>query len=154
MNLDFGVKVAQIIVTVCFGIAAIIVSFQQLKISKIKQRLELYDRRLKILSVVQEYVSKCLNSNDFSTFDVVEFRQFTAEAKFLFGSDLNTEIERLISIGYEIDLQIITMKEMIEAHVFDKSQNPAREKLKLTRSMRSSYERIIEIFGKYLNLNE
>lgn len=153
MTLDQWLKLAQILAAIVFGVAAVIVSSQQLKVSKSKQRLELYDRRKAILSVLTEYVSLALHSSEFSSKDVAEFRSKTSESKFLFGPDINTELDQFFRIGMSLENQNSIMREISLGNREEHStKNPVRARLALVREMSSRYEDFIETIGKYLDL--
>ena len=110
MTWDLLIKVFQIFATIAFGFAALIVSCQQLKIAKIKQRLELYDRRLVIIKSTEDFIARIIHA-EFKTQDVVSFSNSISEAKFLFGADVNNYLMKIKDSAFEVDMMNISMAE-------------------------------------------
>jgi len=154
LSIDNWLKVIQIIATIFFGGAAICVSVYQLKIAQVKQKLELYDRRLVILKLTKEYVSKVLNDPSYSSQDFADFKVSTAESRFLFGGDINQKVNKLVELGTEIDLQNIYLQEMRSGfHPSSAPDSPARERAKLCKNLIKTYEDMNEILRKYMSLD-
>ena len=154
LSLDHWFTVAQISTAIFFSVAALIVLAQQLKNAKIKQRLELYDRRLNILKVSQEHTSKLLNDNEFAARDTVNFRTSIAEAKHLFKKEVVKELSNLADKGFEIHHLQAFVDENLRGIVSEKSpKKPARKMADLKISIHDDSDRLFKCFDKYLNLN-
>ena len=153
MTLDQWLKVGQIIAALAIGVSAVAVSVQQLKIAKSKQRLELYDRRLLTLQTTQSYLNKILNSNEFSSQDVVDFQKSTSEAKFLFDADVNEQLKWLIKVGLQIDVYNFYLQEMRSgANIPYAPKNTARERAALLISVNRKYDAILNMFARYMDM--
>lgn len=76
------------IATLIVGLSVAYVAWQQWNLSKAKLRLDLFDRRYKIYEATKTFLLQISSATTFSHLELVTFYAGTADAQFLFDSDV------------------------------------------------------------------
>ena len=74
--------------TLIVGLGVIFIAWQQWKIAHAKLRLDLFDRRYKVFEATRGFLGGILSSATFSDSQLFKFYADTADAEFLFDSDI------------------------------------------------------------------
>jgi hypothetical protein len=77
------------------GALTIWIAYQQYELQRRKVRMDLYDRRLAVYTATMEWLAKCLNNQAGSPAEVFEWRRHVREADFLFGHDVQDQLEEI-----------------------------------------------------------
>ena len=95
-------QILQALLTPVIGIAVVYIAWQQWQANTRKLKLEMYDRRRRIYGEVVAFLSLVLR--DFNPDDpaIIAFRRETAEADFLFGSDVTSYIDEVFKQALDI----------------------------------------------------
>ena len=91
------------IATLVVGLAVVLIAWQQWKVSHAKLRLDLFDRRYKIFEATRTLLREITNSATFSDEQLFKFYTDTADAEFLFRSDVVDYLAEIVKRA--IDMQ-------------------------------------------------
>ena len=95
-------QILQALLTPVIGIAVVYIAWQQWQANTRKLKLEMYDRRLRIYSEVKAFLSLVLRDFKPDLPAVIAFRRETAEADFLFGSEITSYIDEVFKQALDI----------------------------------------------------
>lgn len=90
VNMDVVIDVFSALLTPVIAAIAVYIAYQQWEINrrKLELELELYERRLRVHQAVTRFVGKVITEASLYTQDFSELSRGTAEADFLFASDV------------------------------------------------------------------
>ena len=95
-------QILQALLTPVIGIAVVYIAWQQWQANTRKLKLEMYDRRRRIYGEVIAFLSLVLRDFKPDMSAVIVFRCETAEADFLFGSDITSYIDEVFNQALDI----------------------------------------------------
>ena len=97
-------QILQALLTPVIGIAVVYIAWQQWQANTRKLKLEMYDRRRRIYGEVIAFLSLVRDFKPDSEFQraVLVFRRETAEADFVFGSDITSYIDEVFNQALDI----------------------------------------------------
>ena len=95
MSLQAGIDLFSALLTPLVAAIAVYIAYQQWQTNRRKLDLDLYDRRLRIYQTVSRFISKVLTDLFPEPQDFSEYWRDTAEADFLFGSDIRDYVRTL-----------------------------------------------------------
>jgi hypothetical protein len=90
------------LLTPLIAVVATYIAFQQWQATRLKIRLDRYDRRLKIYEQVRTILSKVMQKADISYEDLLSFYRECSEADFLFGPEISQYIEEIYKRGVKL----------------------------------------------------
>ena len=102
MSLLELIELIKTVFTLAIAISAAIIAWQQLKASRNKLTLDLYDRRLKVYVELQKILGQIALHTDASYEDLSKFKWATAESVFLFQPDIASYIENVLSHAFNL----------------------------------------------------
>ena len=122
MTLDVFLRVVSAASTLLIGVAASWLAYQQFKISRVKLKFELYEKRLALFRIVREFASDIAinhTTNASQTLsDTGKFYRDTIEHRFLFNTDVSAyfddvyqKAKALADVELELSRPNITMEE-------------------------------------------
>lgn len=150
--------------TPLIAIIATYIAYQQYKINKLKvesderasrlkQRHELYDRRLSIFTAVMDLVGAAHGDPDKKRVELFKFHRAISESYFLFGQDI---IDYLNELGRRYNrLQYINQRlEQQSLPVGDERSKLADEEAELSNRFGDQLEEARRQFSQYISLGE
>ena len=91
------------LLTPVIGIIALYIAWQQLKTNQRQAVLDRYERRLRIYQRVVEMLRFICSKFNPEIHDLIKFSADTAEADFLFGSEISEYIDEIYSRGIDLN---------------------------------------------------
>ena len=95
-------QILQALLTPVIGIAVVYIAWQQWQANTRKLKLEMYDRRRRIYDEVVAFLGLVLRDFKPDIPDVLAFRRATAEADFLFDSEITNYIDEVVKQALSI----------------------------------------------------
>jgi|SRR6185369_3730940 len=92
MSLDLILRIVSTLSTLGIGVAASLLAYQQFKISRSKLKFDLYERRLKLFTVVKEFCGRTAVEGEISTQQSSALYHDTIERHFLFDKEISDYI--------------------------------------------------------------
>ena len=83
------------IVALFIGIIAALIAYRQYRVAEAKLKLDLFERRLRIFEIIQEFSLKILDFNCNNS-DLNEFAGSIGQADFLFGDDIREYVKEFL----------------------------------------------------------
>lgn len=96
------VEILKALLTPLIAIIATYIAWQQWNTNKLKLKLERYERRLRVYEEVKRILSLMISKADISLAELLKFRAASAEADFLFGSEIPNYLDEIYSHGVEL----------------------------------------------------
>jgi len=84
------------------GLIALYIAWMQWRTNKNRLRLELYDRRYKVYSALQGFLSYVIHVGNIQLSDVVRFNGETAGSEFLFGEEVRGYLRDISAKAFEL----------------------------------------------------
>lgn len=134
-------------------IVALVVAYiavQQHLLEKNKVRMEKYDRRFKVYAAINKVLQSISYTTTFETENLVGYFTDTAQARFLFGDDINNYLATFTYkvIDYRDARRIICLSDDRE-----KRQKADAEQSELLAWFNEQPSIVIQKFQKYLNIS-
>ena len=95
VNMDVAIDVFSALLTPVIAAIAVYIAYQQWQTNRRKLDLDFYERRLRVYQAVTQFIGKVVKDLSPDIQDFSEFWRSTAEADFLFGSDIRDYLEEL-----------------------------------------------------------
>jgi hypothetical protein len=102
---------AQSTLPILIAIAVGYVAYQQHRTTAVRARLDLFDRRFRVVAEIRNVLSSVLRDADIKKDELVRFRSGVFEADFLFGE----EVVKFIDDVYSHGLKLATANELHQA---------------------------------------
>ncbi len=132
---------------------AVYIAYQQWQTNRRRLDVDLYDRRLRIYETVTKYISAVLTTLHPTLEDLLEFRRSTAEADFLFGSDIRKYLDDLFAHGLELRKWQEKYRDSTQDYPADDDHNTVVEGQTSESSwFADQHEIALRRFKEYLNL--
>ena len=96
------VESLQAFLTPIIAIAVAWIAFQQWKTAQQKLKMERYERRMRVYDQVIQILKVVMRDMNPKYEDLIQFRQATTEADFLFGSEIPDYLDELVSNGIKL----------------------------------------------------
>ena len=91
------------IATFCLSVAVVCVAWAQWRVARNKLRLDLFDRRYKVYEATRTFLHLSIAEHSKIDWHLSNFKNATAHAEFLFGSDVVNYLGKIRKWGEEDD---------------------------------------------------
>ena len=102
VSMQAWIDVFSALLTPVIAAIAVYVAYQQWQTNRRRLQLDLYDRRLRIYQAVSQFISKVLTGLSPEPQDFSDYWRDTAEADFLFGTDIRDYLRTLAARAAEL----------------------------------------------------
>ncbi len=146
-------EIIRVLLTAVIAIAGIFIAYQQYKLHRQKVRSELYERRASVYRTViltLQRVVTGIPKDDRDLFS--DFFSGTAEAHFLFDSDVNEYLEEIKKRLIEASMMSMQQRDENFANDTDKKESLAKKREHLSW-FRMQIAEAYKVFERYLKLD-
>lgn len=143
--------------TPLIAIIAIWIAYHQMKSNRDKIRLELFERRMKIFSVLRESLGKILNDGSPKNIDLREFYFAVEQSKFLLNNDLQlyiNEIEQKVRLMISQNVLLFGMNGDGGLPVGEQRNKICNENTKHLLWLANQIEPLQTKFANFMKMNE
>lgn len=147
------IDVFSALLTPLIALIAVYIAYQQWQTNRRKLELELYDGRLRVYQTVAQFVSNVVADASLEQQDLSDLWRNTAEADFLFGSDVRDYLKELTA--HAIKLRKWNSQYRDRSQVPPEGYDHSKVSEGMDREVRwfaDQSEEARQLFGKYLNL--
>lgn len=102
MNYHPYIDALSALLTPLIAVIAAYVAYQQYRANKLKLQSELYDRRLKIFHMVNDFIIAMYNARESPDQHISKLRRVQDDSYFLFGADIQEYLETLRRKAYSL----------------------------------------------------
>ena len=127
-------QILQSLLTPVIGLGVVYIAYQQWQTNTHKLKLEMYDRRRRIYDEVVAFLSLVLRDFKPDTPDVIAFRRATAEADFIFDSEITNYIDEVVKQALDIRVAHLEYRD------FTQVTPPGYDHVKVVAAMRERKE--------------
>lgn len=132
--------------------AGVYIAYRQSRIATAKLNLDLYDRRFKVFDATRNYMSDIFTSDNLPR-RTTEFSIRTADAVFLFGSEIEEYIEHLRRRGVDLHAARGRLRLMDEREQVGEQRNALVDRVSdIEERFANEYKNLIAAFKPYLKL--
>lgn len=147
-------QIAQGLLTPLIAIATVYIAWQQWNATKLKMRIERYERRLRVYQVTHRFISEVLSANKPEITQIFGFYSDTAEADFIFPLRVRKYLDEIFYHANKLNLANTLYKPSEENSPEGYDHAEVCESLRLHTAWfndQVSYAR--EVFKPYLDLS-
>ena len=152
MILHCAIEVFAALLTPVIAAIAVYIAYQQWRTNRQRLDLDRYERRLRVYQAVDRFISNVVADVSPEPQDIFDLRKNTAEADFLFGSDVRDYLKTLATRAAELRKWNSKYRDYRETkpEEYDHSQVVAAQDREV-RWFADQSERARQLFGKYLS---
>ena len=148
-----SIDVFSALLTPVIAAIAVYIAYQQWQTNRRRLDLDLYDRRLRIYQAVSQFISRVLTDLSPEPQDFSDYWRNTAEADFLFGTDIRDYLRTLAARAAELRRWRSEYRDYTQS----KPEGYDHSKVVAGRARESKWfaeqpEAARRLFGKYLNV--
>lgn len=147
ITLELLLKVISTLSTLAIGLAAWLLAYQQLKLSKSKLKFDLYEKRLALFKIVRDFASTLVLRGDA---DSGQLYRETIERYFLFDEDVCTYIGEMYERAKQVEQ---TKQELSRPSLTPEERQSLNKKLVGDKTwFFDQSDKMIEVFSKDLSI--
>lgn len=153
VDLHSVIDVSSALLTPLIAIIAVYIAYQQWRTNRRKLEFQLYESRLRVYQAVAQFVSKVMADASLEQQDLSDLWRNTAEADFMFGSDVRSYLEELTD--HAIQLRKWNSQYRDDGQVAPEGYDHRKVSEGMDREVRwfaEQPEKARHLFGKYLSL--